>query len=140
MNKRAQELQLHNTTFANPHGLPPNRRKGQKENYSTAKDLAKLGKYLVRYHMIMEWSSTRLDWFRDGTFQLLNTNHRFLQQVKGANGLKTGYHPRGAGFCVVATAYRDGKKLLTVVTGAKNSRDRLTASKKLIELAFQEKL
>lgn len=140
MNKRAKELKLHNTRFANPHGLPPNKRKGQKENYSTAYDLAQLGRYLTRFPMIVKWTSTRLDSFRNGTFQLLNTNHRFLRQVKGANGLKTGYHPRGAGFCLVATASREGKKLLTVVTGAKNSRDRLTASKMLIELGFKGKL
>lgn len=137
MNQRAKELELHNTVFANPHGLPPNKRKGQQENYSTARDLAQLGKYLTRYPMIMKWTSTRLDWFRDGSFQLLNTNHKFLQQVEGANGLKTGYHPRGAGFCMVATAFRDGKGLLTVITGAKNSKDRLSASKQLIELAFK---
>lgn len=137
MNERAKDLELKNTVFSNPHGLPPNKRKGQKENYSTAHDLALLGKYLIRYPMVLKLSSTRLDWFRNGTFQLLNTNHRFLKQVEGANGLKTGYHPRGAGFCLVATAFRDGKRLLTVVTGAKNSRDRLTASKKLIELGFR---
>ncbi len=136
MNKRAKEIQLKNTVFSNPHGLPPNRRKGQTENYSTAHDLALLGKYLMRYSLVLDWASTRLDSFRNGTFQLLNTNHRFLRQVKGANGLKTGYHPRGAGFCLVATAYRDGKKLLTVVTGAKSPRDRLTASKALMEMGF----
>jgi len=140
MNKRAKEIQLKNTVFSNPHGLPPNKRKGQTENYSTAHDLALLGKYLTRYPMILNWTSTRLDSFRNGTFQLLNTNHRFLKQVKGANGLKTGYHPRGAGFCLVATAYRDGKKLLTVVTGAKSSKERLIASKALIEMGFNQDL
>ncbi len=136
MNQRARELGMRNTVFANVHGLPPNKRKGQKENYSTAYDLALLAKHLTRFPVILKWSSTRLDTFRDGTFQLLNTNHKFLRGFAGADGLKTGYHPRGAGFSMVGTAVRHGRRLLTVVLGSRNPRDRLTAATGLLSLGF----
>jgi D-alanyl-D-alanine carboxypeptidase (penicillin-binding protein 5/6) len=136
MNRRADDLNMLNTVFSNVHGLPPNRRKGQTENFSTAYDLALLARRLTRFPLVMRWSSTRLDSFRDGTFQLLNTNHRFLQNVPGADGLKTGYHPRGAGFSMVGSAVRDGRRLLAVVIGSDSSRDRLYAAEQLLEMGF----
>ena len=139
MNQRARQLNMKNTTFANAHGLPPNRRKGQKENTSSAYDLALLARHAIKFPLITDWGSTRLDSFRNGTFQLLNTNHRFLRRIDGANGLKTGYHPRGAGFSMVGTATRNGRQLITVVLGAKNGRDRLSAASNLLNHGFTQK-
>jgi D-alanyl-D-alanine carboxypeptidase (penicillin-binding protein 5/6) len=136
MNQRAVELGLKNTRFTNVHGLPPDRRRGQSEGQSTAYDLAVLGQALTAHPFVLKWSSTRLDSFRQGTFQLLNTNHRFLRSVEGADGLKTGYHPRGAGFCAVVTATRAGRRLIAVVMGAENGRTRLKVSRHLIESGF----
>lgn len=139
MNQRAKQLNMRDTEFHNVHGLPPNKKKGQKDNISSAYDLGLLARHVIKYPMILQWSSTRLDSFRDGTFQLLNTNHRFLQQVFGADGLKTGYHPRGAGFNLVGTAVRDGRRLITVVMGAPSSKDRLKAATTLMENQFAPK-
>lgn len=50
-----------------------------------------LSKELMKYPLVMKWASSRLDTFRDS--MLLNTNHHFLRQFTGAEGLKTGYHP-----------------------------------------------
>jgi len=139
MNQRAKQLNMRDTEFHNVHGLPPNKRKGQKDNISSAYDLGVLARHVTKYPLILQWSSTRLDWFRDGTFQLLNTNHRFLRDVTGADGLKTGYHPRGAGFNLVGTAVRDGRRLITVVMGSPTSKDRLKAATTLMEKQFTPK-
>jgi D-alanyl-D-alanine carboxypeptidase (penicillin-binding protein 5/6) len=136
MNARAQQLGMRNTRFANAHGLPPNRRKGQQANYTTAHDLAILARALMRFPQVREWAATRLDYVRDGAFMLTNTNHRFLQGFEGANGFKTGYHPRGAGFSVVATAAREERQLLAVVLGAPTGRTRLNAATQLLEWGF----
>jgi len=140
MNQRASELGMNDTTFSNVHGLPPNRRKGQKDNSTSAYDLTILATALMQYPLILNWSSTRLDSFRNGTFQLLNTNHRFLKGYEGADGLKTGYHPRGAGFSMVGTAVRDGRRLVAVVLGSKNSRERLKAVEMLLDMGFNDNL
>ena len=140
MNKRAVELGMKDTVFANVHGLPPDKNKGQEENYSSAHDMAILAKALVSYPFVLKYSSSRLDSFRNGSFQLLNTNHSFLKSFDGADGLKTGYHPRGAGFSMVGTAVRNGKRLISVVMGSPSARDRLKASTSLLEAAFSEKI
>lgn len=137
MNERAAQLGMKDTEFHNPHGLPPNKRKGQLENYTTVTDLAILGRELSKHRHVTTWASTKMDTFRNGSFQLLNTNHRFLAGFEGATGLKTGYHPRGAGFCMVGTAKRDGRRLLTVVVGARSARDRLKTATVLLDAAFK---
>lgn len=140
MNERAATLGMKNTEFHNPHGLPPNKRKGQLENYTTVADLALLGMELSKHELVTTWASTKMDTFRNGSFQLLNTNHRFLEGFEGATGLKTGYHPRGAGFCMVGTAQRQGRRLLTVVVGARSARDRLKTATTLLDAAFKRPL
>lgn len=140
MNQRAKQLGMVNTRFANAHGLPPKRGNGKKDNITTAYDTALLAKELTKFPLILKWSSTRLDSFRNGTFQLLNTNHRFLRGFEGADGLKTGYHSRGAGFSMVGTAVRKGRRLLAVVMGAKSAVDRLKAAVNLLDLGFAGKL
>jgi D-alanyl-D-alanine carboxypeptidase (penicillin-binding protein 5/6) len=140
MNRRASELGMRNTRFANSHGLPPERRKGQTENETTARDMALLARAVVRQPRFLKWSSTRLDSFRDGTFQLLNTNHKFLRQVEGADGLKTGYHSRGAGFSLVGSAVRGGRRLIVVVMGAERAAQRLKVASRLIDKGFAGEL
>jgi D-alanyl-D-alanine carboxypeptidase (penicillin-binding protein 5/6) len=140
MNARARELGMMDTHFANAHGLPPDRRKGQEANYTCAYDLALLSREVMKYEQVRRWAATRTGTFRDGKLMLVNTNRRFLQNFKGADGFKTGYHPRGAGFSVVATAQREGRRLVAVVLGAKSARDRLRAVSRLMEMGFEGKL
>lgn len=140
MNARARELGMRDTQFNNAHGLPPDRRKGQKPNQTSAHDLAIVAQSLMKYPLVRDWAATRLDSVRDGNFMLTNTNHRFLQRFEGANGFKTGYHPRGAGFSVVATATREGRSLLAVVMGAPSGKVRLNAATRLLEWGFADAL
>lgn len=140
MNAKAKEIGMKHTVFVNAHGLPPSRRKGKSDNKTTAYDMALLGRELVKHPLAMRWSGTQMDSFRQGTFQLINTNRLFLRTVEGAEGLKTGYHPRGAGFNLVGSAVRDGRRLLVVVMGAENPRGRVKVAGKLLDRAFAGEL
>ena len=133
MNKRALELGMKKTRFFSVHGLPPGR--GQKLDESTAFDLYLLAMELLKHPQYLSWSSTRLDSFRNGTFQLLNTNHRLIRNYRGMDGMKTGYHRR-AGFNLVSTAEREGQRFISIIIGAKNSRLRSKSVKHLLDYGF----
>ena len=70
---------------------------------------------LARHPEALRWASMRTAPFRDGAFTLYNSNS-LIGKYKGLDGLKTGYHYR-AGFCLAATAVRDGRRLVAVVMG-----------------------
>ena len=133
MNKRAVELGMKKTRFFSVHGLPPGR--GQKLDESTAFDMYLLAMELLKHPQYLRWSSTRLDSFRNGTFQLLNTNHRLIRNYRGMDGMKTGYHRR-AGFNLVSTAEREGQRFISIIIGAKNSRLRSKSVTHLLDYGF----
>ena len=133
MNDRAQELGMKNTKFYSVHGLPPSR--GQKLDESCAYDLYLLALELIKHPQFLRWSSTRLESFRNGTFQLLNTNHRLIKMYRGMEGMKTGYHRR-AGFNLVSSAKRDGQRYISIVLGAKSSRMRSKITRYLLDYGF----
>jgi D-alanyl-D-alanine carboxypeptidase (penicillin-binding protein 5/6) len=132
MNERAKELGMNDTTFANVHGLPAG--KGQEENYTSAYDMAILARELLKHPEVLHWSSTKEDTFRNGTFTLTNTN-KLLGVFPGLDGLKTGYTAE-AGFNLCATAKRDNLRLISVVMGGSNSRDRFAETTKLLSMGF----
>jgi D-alanyl-D-alanine carboxypeptidase (penicillin-binding protein 5/6) len=136
MNARAKELGMNDTTFANVHGLPPD--KGQKENSTSAYDVALLGRELLKYPQILSWTSTIEDRFRNGTFTLTNTNRQLIRKYRGVDGLKTGFHPRGADFSVCATAKRQDRRLIAVVMSAPRKVDRYRAAVNLFNLGFNQ--
>ena len=133
MNNRAVELGMKNTRFFSVHGLPPGR--GQKLDESTAFDMYLLAMELLKHPQYLKWSSIRMDSFRNGTFQLLNTNHRLIRNYRGMDGMKTGYHRR-AGFNLVSTAEREGQRFISIIMGAKNSRSRGQSAKHLLDYGF----
>lgn len=130
MNKRARELGMNRTVFYYPHGLPPSRKDSKGKsipgNLSTCYDLAILAKELVKYDKVMEWSSTWMDNIRtkpgQKRFGLRNTN-RLIKDYKYFDGLKTGYYNK-AGFCVVATAKKEGRRLVAVSLGSRRAKGR----------------
>ena len=136
MNARAQELGMKDTKFANVHGLPPD--PGQQENATTAYDIALLAREVLRYPQILVWASTLEDTFRNGTFILTNTNRDLLRSIQGMDGLKTGYHSRGAGFNVCATAKRGDLRLIAVAMGSKGKGDRSRAITSMFNLGFNQ--
>ena len=133
MNARAKELGMQKTRFYSVHGLPPGR--NQKIDVSTAYDFYLLALELLKHPKFLHWSSTRLETFRNGTFQLLNTNHRLIKSYKGMQGMKTGYH-RKAGFNLVSTAIRKNQRFISIVLGAKNSRIRNKTTSHLLDFGF----
>ncbi|HEY8464459.1 MAG TPA: D-alanyl-D-alanine carboxypeptidase family protein [Bacillota bacterium] len=129
MNKRAQQLGLKNTHFANETGLPdPN-------HYSSAYDLAVISRELLKHHKILEYTSIRKDSLRDGRFVLYNTND-LIKVYPGADGLKTG-HTAEAKFCLAATAKRDNLRLLSVILGAASNAERVAQTRRLLDYGFR---
>lgn len=132
MNDRAKELGLQDTEYQTPHGLPP--ASGQKSDLTSAYDLATLARELVKYPDIMKWARTPSATFRNGTFEMLNTNH-LVRTSSWIDGLKTGFH-REAGFCITATGERDGLRLISVIMGSPRKQQSFDEAAKLLAKGF----
>ena len=130
MNERASELGMENTHFENTNGLDDT----ATEHYSSARDIAKMSRELMKHPQIFEYTTIWTDTFRDGTFGLTNTN-KLIRFYKGANGLKTGSTSK-AMYCISATAMRDGTQLISVIMGAPTSDIRNAAAKRMLDYGF----
>ncbi len=134
MNKKAQVLGLKDTHFYNSHGLPENKKSGERQ-YTSAWDMAQLARYLYKAHPeIFDYTSIKTDSIRNGAFSLVNTN-KLLWRRDDVFGLKTGY-VRASGFCVVNVARRDSFALISVVMGAPNKQARFNLSSRLLDFGF----
>jgi D-alanyl-D-alanine carboxypeptidase (penicillin-binding protein 5/6) len=138
MNRRAAEIGMKSTRFASPHGLPP--AKGDSPDISTAYDLSLLAREVLKHPEALRYTGCRGKIFRPDTRPLPMHNHNhLLGAVEGCDGLKTGYF-RAAGFSVVATALRDGRRLIAVVAGSRDSKTRdRTAQRLLTEVSLPAK-
>ena len=130
MNKRASELGMKSTRFENTNGLDDT----TDSHLTSARDIAIMSRELIKYPKILEYSSTWMDSVRGGEFGLTNTN-RLVRFYKGATGLKTGSTAK-AGFCISATAERDGMSLICVIMGAPSRDVRNAAAVKLLDYGF----
>ncbi|MFP4172897.1 MAG: D-alanyl-D-alanine carboxypeptidase family protein [Candidatus Hydrogenedentota bacterium] len=136
MNERAAELGMDDTEFFSVNGLPPTN-EDRPHDRTTAQDMARLAQECLKHPIIMEWVGTRsLDIDSRRNDHRHNTN-RLLTQMKGCDGFKTGY-TRAAGYCVTATAEKDGTRLIAVVMGFKNANNRFGLARYLMEQGFQE--
>jgi D-alanyl-D-alanine carboxypeptidase (penicillin-binding protein 5/6) len=114
MNAKARSLHMKNTKFHSIHGLPPS--KGQLEDVTTCRDLAILAGKLLKYPVVLEWTSVRRTHFRNGTF-IMTSGNRLLSTMPEIDGLKTGYYRR-AGHNIVATAKKGDSRLVVIVLGS----------------------
>ncbi|MGE5553178.1 MAG: D-alanyl-D-alanine carboxypeptidase family protein [Betaproteobacteria bacterium] len=132
MNRKAKELGLKNTHFANPTGLD------DEDNYSTAADLAMLCRYAVALPMFLDLSSTWEYWVRKGTPKevWLTTFNKLLKFYPGYDGIKTGFTDR-AGYCLASTAKRGGLRLIAVVLGEPTPQARSADVTKLLDYGFR---
>ena len=141
MNRRAQSLGMTQTTFRTPHGLPPRSRKASDTDMTTARDLALLSRELLLHTDILTYSSVRERTFRPGQpppREVIMRNHNhLLAKVRGADGLKTGY-TAAAGFCLAATAEREGRRLIVVVVGSPDAKSRDIKVAELLESFFAQ--
>lgn len=132
MNQRAQALGMKSTRYHSVHGLPPG--KDQQPDVSTPRDLARLACELLKRPDAVRYSSTRERPFRNGKFMMRTHNH-LLGAVVGCDGLKTGYFTAG-GFSIVATAQRNGRRVVAVVLGSKSREARDAAASELLARGF----
>ena len=133
MNKRAKELGMNDTTFVNCTGLDD---APEAANHKTsAYDIALMSRELLKNHPdIKKFTTIWMDTVRDGAFGLANTN-KMVRFYSGCTGLKTGF-TTGAGYCLSASAQRDGMELIAVVMGSKTSQDRFAACKSMLDYGF----
>ncbi len=133
MNNRAKELGMNDTHFVNFTGLDddPN----AKDHLTSAHDIAIMSRELMKSHPdIQKFTTIWMDTVRNGAFGLANTN-KLVRFYPGATGLKTGF-TANAGYCLSATAQRDGLGLIAVVMGCETSQDRFGACKQLLDYGF----
>ena len=90
--------------------------------------------YLIKHQLVKNYSTVWMDTLRDGKSELVNTN-KLVRFYKGTTGLKTGT-TSGAGYCLSATAQRDGMELVAVIMGGDTSNDRFNGAKKLLDYGF----
>jgi D-alanyl-D-alanine carboxypeptidase len=120
MNAKAAELGMAHTTFRTPHGLPAADRRKADGDLTTPHDYALLCRHLLLNTDVLKFTSIRFRDFganrRQGPQHMKNHNN-LLGKVAGVDGLKTGY-TEGAGYCLSATAERNGRRVIVVIMGA----------------------
>ena len=129
MNNRAKELGMNDTNFVNCNGLPA------EGHVTSAYDIALMSRELILHHPdIRRFTTIWMDTLRDGKSELSNTN-KLIRFYDGATGLKTG-STSSAGYCISATAERDGMELIAVTLKADTSSDRFEDAKTLLNYGF----
>lgn len=128
MNSRATELGMTNTKFVNATGLDA------EGHISSAHDVAIMSAELIKHELIKKYSTVWMDSLRDGESELVNTN-KLVRFYEGTTGLKTGT-TSGAGYCLSATAERNGLSLVAVIMSGDTSAERFNGAKKLLDYGF----
>ena len=128
MNDKAKELNMNNTNFVNCTGLDA------ENHYSCALDVALMSAELLKHEKVTEYTTIWMDSLRNGESELVNTN-KLVRFYEGCTGLKTGT-TSGAGYCLSASAKRDGLSLIAVVMNGETSKDRFAAAQKLLNYGY----
>ncbi|WP_341914959.1 D-alanyl-D-alanine carboxypeptidase [Ferrovibrio terrae] len=129
MTRRAQQLGMHNTVFQNASGLPNTKQK------STARDMATLGIALIKNHKpyYTYFSTAQFEW-QD---QPIRNHNHMLTRYEGADGIKTGFIA-ASGFNLVASAKRDGRRIVAVVYGGTSVVARDNRMIQLLDIGFEK--
>lgn len=128
MTKRARELGLTRSTFANSNGLP------DPGNKMTVRELAKLARYIIRTYP----DFYKLFGEKEFTWNKIRQQNRnpLLNSLEGADGLKTGFTKEG-GYGMVGSAVQNGIRLIVVINGLDDPDDRASEAKKMLEWGFR---
>ena len=133
MNNRAKELGMEDTHFVNCTGLDD--AEDAVSHKTSAHDIALMSRELLKNHPdITKFTTIWMDTIRNGEFGLSNTN-KMVRFYSGCTGLKTGF-TRGAGYCLSASAQREGLELIAVVMGCETSQKRFAACKQMLDYGF----
>jgi D-alanyl-D-alanine carboxypeptidase (penicillin-binding protein 5/6) len=128
MNEKAAALGMADTHYVNSYGLDA------PDHYSSAADIARLARYAVSCPRLLEFTSIWLEYLRDGKTMQANAN-KLVRYYSGCDGLKTGLTDE-AGYCVCATAARDGTRMIAVILGAPDSNTRFNEARGLLNAGF----
>jgi D-alanyl-D-alanine carboxypeptidase (penicillin-binding protein 5/6) len=128
MNTQAKNLSMNNSHFIDSTGLP------NPQQYSTPRDLAKLAQAITQ-QFPEDYRLFSQKWFNYNGIRQPNRN-RLLWQFQYADGLKTG-HTDDAGYCLVASAVRNGTRLISVIMGAPSDQARSEDSIRLLTYGFR---
>lgn len=129
MNQRAAELGMADTVFKNACGLPA------EGHVTSAYDIALMSRELMLHHPdIRKYTTVWMDTLRGGASSLVNTN-KLVRFYEGTTGLKTG-STNAAGYCISATAERDGMELIAVILNGKTSAQRFQDAQTLLNYGF----
>jgi D-alanyl-D-alanine carboxypeptidase (penicillin-binding protein 5/6) len=128
MTKRARELGMTRSTFANSNGLP------DPGNKMTVRELAKLARYVIQTYP----DFYKLFGEKEFTWNKIRQQNRnpLLNSLEGADGLKTGYTKEG-GYGMVGSAVQNGIRLIVVINGLDDPDDRAAEAKKMLEWGFR---
>jgi D-alanyl-D-alanine carboxypeptidase (penicillin-binding protein 5/6) len=128
MTKRARELGMTRSTFANSNGLP------DPGNKMTVRELAMLARYIIQTYP----EFYKLFGEKEFTWNKIRQQNRnpLLNSLEGADGLKTGYTKEG-GYGMVGSAVQNGMRLIAVVNGLEDPDDRASEVKKMLEWGFR---
>ena len=131
MNAKALALGMKNTHFDNTNGLDDT----TETHLTSSRDIALMSRELIVNHpSVLNYTTIWQDTIRGGAFTLTNTN-KLVRFYSGANGLKTGFTSK-SGYCISATAKRDGLQLIAVIMGAESSDKRNLTAKRLFDYGF----
>src|ERR1700690_3385570 len=128
MTKRARELGMPRSTFANSNGLP------DPGNKMTVRELAKLARYVIQTYP----EFYKLFGEKEFTWNKIRQQNRnpLLNSLEGADGLKTGFTKEG-GYGMVGSAVQNGMRLIVVINGLDDPDDRASEAKKMLEWGFR---
>ena len=137
MNMYAEALGMKNTNFTNSSGLE------HEDHYSSALDIAILAGKIINefpeyfyYYSQQTYAFDQAKDMKTGEPILQYNRNKLLRRDSSVDGMKTGY-TKSAGYCLVATAMRDGRRLIAVVTGAKSPDERNNAATALLNYGFR---
>ena len=127
MNKRAAAFGMPNTSFGDPTGLPSER------TYTSARDMSVLAQHIILDHPQYYHYFSQLEY----SYNNINQHNRngLLRRNLGVDGLKTG-HTSSAGYSLITTAERDGRRLLSVVIGTESIAARERANQALLDWGY----
>ena len=128
MNQQAKLLGMINTNFVNSTGLP------HAEHYTTANDLALLARSLIREYPEIYAMHSLKEFIYNGIKQ--TNRNSMLWRDESVDGIKTG-HTESAGYCLVASATREGMRLISVVMGTEGDNARINMTQVLLSYAFR---
>lgn len=143
MNKQAADLGCTKFNYVNTHGLTND---DKRENVGSPIELAYLASVLLDIPEITRWTNVRTEYIREndeaykqrnkGQATMLSSSNGLLRSCNGVNGMKTGFTNK-AGFCIVITCERNGRRAIVVVMGSNTAKERDKLGAALVNWIYQ---